>query len=216
MLSLRSIVDDVIRSVESVSTDSTKFPVQYVIDLCDQYRAQAIKLIYSKTKRIHPSWVQKYVPDFNADLQDDPCCVKFWIPAPIGIADFQSGVVYTGTKDGKKNFRRLLSQAEYATYMGHRNVDKTTERVLIEGIEGDLMLLKVYGNTLLKEMRADGIWSSPSKLSTFNYETDLYNLCDEGILLMKNLLLQGQLAVQAREPADLKQDQKPTISVPQK
>jgi hypothetical protein len=214
MVSLRLIVDDVIRAVESVRTDSAKFPVDYIIDLCDQYRAQAVKTIYERTKRIHPAWVQKYVPDFETDIQDDPLAVKFWIPAPISMGPSQNGVIYTGNLSGTKNFKRLLSQSEYATYCQHRNFSKKTEVVLIEGIEGDFILLKVFGNKLLKQMRTDGVWSRPSKLSNFNYDMDMYPLDDEGIVLMKQLIIKSQLSLQEQVAANLKQNEKPLVSIP--
>jgi hypothetical protein len=203
-----------IRTVESVRTDSAKFPVDYIIDLCDQYRAQAIRTIYEKTRRIHPAWVQKYVPDFESDIQDDAVAVKFWIPAPISMGSFQNGVIYTGNLAGTKNFKRLLSQSEYATYCQHRNFSNKTEVVLIEGIEGDFILLKVFGNKLLQQIRTDGVWSRPSKLSNFNYDFDLYPCCDESIVLMKQLIIKSQLSLQEQVAANLKQNEKPLVSIP--
>lgn len=216
MNTLKDIVDDLIRSVESIRTDSAKFPDMYLADLCDQYRANAIATIYESRGRIHPAWVQKYVPDFDKDMQDDNTCVKFMVPAPITLGNYQNGLVYTGTLDGKKNFKRVLSQAEYATYEQHRHFNGLTEQVLVEGIEGDEMILKVMGNPLLTELRTDGVWSKPTKLSTFNYEFDMYPLCDEGIVIMKGLMLKSQLLVQEQTPADLKQDEKPAVSIPNK
>ncbi len=216
MQNLPSIVDDLIRSVESIRTDSAKFPEAYMVDLCDQFRANAIKMIFERTGRINSAWVLKYTPDFDKDMQDDSECVKFWVPAPIGISTFQDGIIYAGTLDGKKSFRRVLSAGEFATYSQHRNFDATTEQVLIEGIEGDMLLLKVYGNPLLTEIRTDAIWSKPSKLSTYNYDKDMYPLCDEGITLMKQLIIKSQLSLQEQVPADLKQDEKPNIATPQK
>lgn len=214
MNTLRNIVDDVIRSVESVRTDSTKFPAPYLRDLCDQYRAQAIKTIYEKSKRIHPSWAQTHIPDFDQTLQDEDCVVKFFIPAPISMGDLQNGILYVGAVNGTKNFKRLLSQSEYATYTQHRNFNSTDELVLTGGIEGDFMMIKIYGNKNIQSIRTDGIWSSPTKLSTFNYDKDLYPLCDDGILLLKQMLIKSQLTQEEQIPADLKQDEKPVIAVP--
>lgn len=216
MTTLPLIIQDLISSVEGNATDSSKFSQKHLIDLCDQFRSAAISQIYQTTKRISPSWQQTFIADFDESFQDDDCAVKFLVPAPIGMGAYQSGIIYTGTICGGKNFRRLLSQAEVANYMQHRNINKKAQRVLIGNIEGDYMLLKVFGNKMLKEIRVDGVFSKPTSLSTYNFEKDLFPLCDEGIALMKQLLIKSQLLMQSKVPSDLRQDQKPLIAVPAK
>ena len=114
----------------------------------------------------------------------------------------------------EENFRRLLSLAELTTYIHSRNFNKGKTRVLISDIEGDYIVLKCYGNKNLKKIKTECVFSDPRKVSTYNKDKDNFPICDEGLVLMKQLLLKSELMTESQMPADLKQNMKPETALP--
>lgn len=203
------LADDIIRTVQGgISTVDSKLNNQeYLFDLITQYRAIAIKQNFTKSRRIHPSWTQQFYPEYSKDLQENACFVKFSVPLPIPMEDRQDGFMYIGQKVGNKAYKRLTSRAEIATYDQHRTTKNGVRVLYSDGF------LEVYGNTMIQDLRLDGVFADPRQVPTFNVGYDDIPIDDESIILLKQLLIQSQMLSEAQAPADIKQDNKDLTEV---
>ncbi len=186
MATLVQIADSIIRDAQGSSFAlQSKFQIPYLYDLIHQYRSLVIQAYYSKTGRVHPLWTQKVYPEYNKDLQDDPCCVKFEVPSPVTLDDQTDGFLYIGTLTKNCAFRRFMDRSELAVYNNHR----VTKGGSIRTIYSD-GILEVYGDSLLKELMMDSVIYNPTLVSEYNIDMSEYPLDQNSIAAMKKLIFE--------------------------
>jgi len=197
---LPKIADAIIRNIQgAIRTSETKFDIPYIYQVIHEARASILKATFTKERRIQSSWTQIYIPDFNADLQDNDCVVKFEVPAPVALDNKIDGFLYVGMIEKNCAFRKAVSRAELSNINRHRTGRKAIKYLYSEGI------MEVYANPLIKEMMIDGIFANPTVLPTYNIRFSEYPIDDASLALLKTAVA-GLLGVPAQTPADKKQD----------
>ena len=200
METLPLIADSIIRLIQGgISTSETKFDIPYLYQVIHETRAAILKATFTKERRIQSTWTQIYIPDFNADLQDDKCVVKFEVPAPIALDNKTDGFLYVGTLQKNCAFRKVVSRAELANINKHRTGKKAIKYLYSEGI------MEVYADPMIKEMMIDGVFANPALLPTYNINFSLYPIDGASLALLKTTVAQ-QMNPSAQTPADKKQN----------
>lgn len=206
---LPKIADSIKRQAQGgISTEESKFSIAYLYQVIHEARATIIKTSFSKEQKIQSVWTQSYEPDYDPLIQDEnPCSVKFLIPAPMNLDNKNQGFLYVGEVNGNCAYRMVISRAELSTYNNHR-ITKTKDITLggsIRGLYSD-GILELYGDLNLKKVRIDGIWLNPTLLPTYNMDLDYYPIDDSNLSLLKTYILQNTTGIEAKTPEDKKQD----------
>lgn len=209
METLPRIADSIKRMAQGgTSTEESKFTLPYLYQVIHEARSNVIKAVFTAERKIQSVWTQSYEPDFDPLIQDqNPCCVKFAIPAPIALDKKTQGFLYVGEIGGNCAYRIVRSRAELANGNQHR-VTKTKDITLggiIRGLYSD-GILELYGNLNLKKIRVDGVWLNPTLLPTYNLEQDFYPVSDLELAQIKQVIYQSVIGNEAKTPQDIKQD----------
>ena len=200
MITLPKLADSIIRQIQSIRTDSSKFENDYLFDLIHQAKANIQNTLYKKYGKINSTWTLQYVPDFEIDLQEDNKFIRFSIPtAAVTLGTTNSGIVYVGTMDMCNNFALVQSRGELNNYLSHR-VTKSNPVVLYSD-----SILEVY-NSSLKEILVDYVPLNPTVLPTYNIDIDNYPLDDEGVAMLMIMIKQTITMDQSKTPTDYKQN----------
>lgn len=195
MQTLPNIADSIIRQVQGgIRTDETKFSIPYLYSVIHEARASVIKALFTQERRIQSSWTQIVIPDFNADLQDNDCCVKFEVPATIALDKKTDGLLYVGEINKNCAFRKVISRAELSTINKHRT-SKAIKFLYSEGT------LEIYSNPLLKEVMVDGIFANPTLIPTYNIALSEYPI-DDMLLNQLKISVMQILGVEAQTGED--------------
>jgi hypothetical protein len=193
------ITDYIIRSLQSTHTAGTKFKVNNLEDLCNQGRAVQIRSVYTKTGRVNPIWLQTYIPEYEAEIQDDVCSVKFQVPASVMLNNETDGFIYIGTPNKNCAYRKLPNRAQLALYKAHKNSGNKTVCIWEDGI------LEVYGpqGEIPKVVRIDAVFENPFILPDYNLEYSDYPLDNDNLAQMQQLLI-SSLLNQGKTPTNYK------------
>lgn len=209
METLPKIADAIRKMVQGgVSVSDSKLSNEHIYQLIHEAREVALKAIFSKERRIQSVWTQQYFPDFQQELQDEDCCIKFSIPSTISLDNKTDGLMYAGHIKGNCAYRKAASRAELSNRNKHR-ISKQKD-VSTGGVVRCLYsdgLLELYGDKNIKSMRVDAIFSKPSLLPTYNIDVDIYPIDGNSLALVKQQV-SGILMNEVARPADKKQDNK--------
>jgi hypothetical protein len=174
----------------------------YVRTLLNTFRAQIIRTIYQKDKRINPECYQKFYPVFNADFQDTKCVVKFQCPEVIALDSNSDGFRYIGTIDCSQEFRRIRTRSMLSTINRHQVMSVKTGIYTGVLYDGSAQVLEVYGNDDIEEMLVEGIFIDPNQIPTYNPKFDQYPLNDDLIPMVEDMILKSQTALEAGTTPD--------------
>lgn len=209
METLPRIADSLKRLAQGgTSTEESKFTLPYLYQVINEARATVIKAVFSKERKIQSAWTQSYEPDFDSLIQDEnPCSIKFAIPAPIALDNKTQGFLYVGEVEGNCAYRMVVSRAELANGNQHR-VTKTKDITLggkIRGLYSD-GILELFGDLNLKKIRIDAIWLTPTLLPTYNLEQDFYPVSDSELAQIKQIIQQTITGIESKTSQDVLQN----------
>lgn len=199
MPTLIELRDDII-SIPSggVMIDDTKYDFPYIEYLLHQYRERAIVTAWSTSKRINPLWTQQFVAEYDEELQESDKYVLFKAPPPIAIDSMMDGFLYIGETDGNCAYTKVVTRADLANRNEHRYSKCEPGDIKVLWNNG---VFEVYGNTMLKELRVDGVFADPTLIPTYNMQYDQYPVSNDIIVLMKEMMMKEQ--VQAMTQTDI-------------
>lgn len=183
-----------------VISDRTRYDGGYIESTIGLFRSRILKLVYQKNKRINPVCYQKHWPEFEKDLQDDNCCVKFRHPEVISLDDQSDGFRYIGALEFAKAYPRINSRAWLSTVNDNRVMAANNNRRATVLYDGNLQILEVRGLPLLEEIMTESILADPLSVPTFNKIYDQYPFPNDLIPDLMQMMMQEQIAVEAAKP----------------
>ncbi len=204
MPTLIEIRDDIISTPSGgVMIDDTKYDLPYIEYLIHQYRARAIFISWSTTKRINPLWTQQFVATYDENAQDVPGAVVFAVPAPISLDSMMDGFLYIGKSDGNCAYTKVVSRADMANQNSHRysRCEPGNEKVLWSDGRAE-----VYGNIMLQKLMVDGIFENPELVPTYNKFYDQYPISNDILVIMKDMMNKEQISVMTQTNSESSTD----------
>jgi len=211
-MTLKDLIDVTERflSNSGIKTDESKWDALYVENLIHRYRGMAIVQVYAQTKNINPLWIQNCPLEYQEDLQESNCMVRFPMPAPMILSNTQTGLIYFGNKNGVCAFRSVKTRAELAMYNGHRftNRGKYIRGLYIDGG------LEVRNDVMLEFPYVDAIFNVPTEVPTFNRQYDNYPIDEASIPLMHQLMYKNEGQFLSLKPVDGNSDSADTANTP--
>jgi hypothetical protein len=209
MGTLPEIIEEIVRADNSgVFTDENKEDNDYMESVIHEYRAQAMFIVYQKTKRINSAWTQRCVLDYEEDLQESNEYVLFKSPSPISFGSMNDGHLYVGSECGTRNFRKAVSRADLANRKLHRH---TRTRTDIEKVLFSDLCYEVYGNTELRTLLVDGVHTIPTDVPSYNKYIDKYPISPDVLTIMKSYVVL-ETAAPVNQPADTVSDSQATTT----
>lgn len=203
MGTLPEIIEEIIRADNSgIITDEQKLDNDYIESLVHEYRAQAIFMIYSNTKRLNPSWTQKCILEYDELIQESKEYVLFRAPRPLTLDPIRNGHIYVGSVCGTKPFRKVETRADLANRNMHRHmkVRDNIPKVLYSDL-----CYEVYGNTDIKTILVDGVHLYPTEVITYNKYKDPYPISGDLLDMMKSFV-RKETSLSSNTPSDTRSD----------
>lgn len=203
MKTLKQIIESSIGTVSGgLFVDDRNISTAQIEEKVHEGRALWCAQSYAQNKHIHPDWIQTYYPEYSAEIQTNKCKTTFNCPSVIWFADKTDGLRYFGADDYADNFTRIWDRATLATMMNHQ-VMKVGRRnyVLKQG-----SLVECYTKTHIKAPIAEGVFSSPTDIPSFNKNEHNYPLDPQGVDFVEKYLVQTVLKMEISTPADPKSD----------
>lgn len=192
-----------------ILTDDTRFDFLDIDAEIHFARAVVIPSFYAKTKRISGEWLQTFTATYNANIQESDEYVIFDVPRGIPLDVMRDGYLYIGDTVGDTAYRRVNNLAELATYNQHRITRINNNRPKVLYSENKM---RVYGNTMIKELMIDGIFANPTEILTYNVDFDNYPISEDLIQPIRDYLWQKSLAIeQSKLPDTISDSQETTI-----
>lgn len=204
MPTLIEIRDDIVSTPSGgVMIDDTKYDLHYIEYLIHQYRARAIFISWQTTKRINPQWTQQFIATYDQQAQDVTGAVVFTSPAPISMDNMMDGFLYIGKEDGNCAYRKVVTRADLANRNAHRysKCEPGDAKVLYS--DGRF---EVYGNTMLRKLRVDGVFENPELIPTYNKFYDQYPISNDVLVIMKDMMMKEQVSVMTQTPNESSTD----------
>lgn len=197
---LSNLKSQIIRLVSGgIETDTTRYDFSDIEDKIHYGRAFVIGQSFQQSKRIGSSWTQQYISPFDPNLQDTNDFVRFKVPHVIRLDSLRDGFVYVGAITSTTAYRRVNNRAEMANYNLHR-ITKQNERtpkfIYSDGY------IEVYGDTMIKELRVDGIFRNPTHIPSYNQDIDPYPISADLIGVLKDYLLKTTLIPEQQKAPD--------------
>lgn len=206
---LPRIIDSVKRMAQGgISTSESKFSIPYLAQVIHEAKSTVIRADFLVNKRIQAVWALPYYPDFDKDLQDEDCVIKFALPSPpVALDSRNDGLLYVGDKSGLCAYTKINSVAEMATYNSHRvtkvrdvAVGGKVKYLLVDGV------IKIYGDKSIKEILINYIPQNPTLLPEYNIDMTPYPLDDANLSVLKTIVLQSTTGLEAKTLEDKVQD----------
>lgn len=182
-----------------VFTEDSRYDMNFMEDIVNQARATVAMDFYKKYGRINPIFTQQYFPEFVATMQEATCFVQFAMPSFISLDNETDGMFYLGSKEGNCNFRKAANRADLASRNQHRYL-KNLIRPRYIFSDGNV---EIYSSTILKECRADAIFTTPSDIPTWNKLTDNYPF-DMALMPQLKDVIFNELGKELQQPAVIK------------
>lgn len=190
-----------------ILTDESRFDFLDIDAEIHFARAVVIPAFYSKTKRISGEWLQTFVATYDQNIQESNDYVIFDVPRGIPLDVMRDGYLYIGDTAGDTAYRRVNNLAELVNYNQHRITKINNNRPKVLYSEGRM---KVYGNTMIKELRIDGIIADPTEILTYNQDFDNYPISEDLIQPVRDYLLQKSLGIEIQRKNDTVSDSQET------
>lgn len=192
-----------------ILTDENKLDPDFIEDAVHRARASAIFIYWQRTKRINALWTQQFIAQFDEDIQENNCLVKFEVPPVVSLDNKMDGFLYIGTVDKDCAFRKVESRAQLANANLHR-ITKVSNRIN-KALYSD-GFMEIHGNTMLKELKVDGIFINPTDIPTFNKEFDEYPVSLDLVNQMETIIANIETPQIEKEPIDVISDSADTTS----
>lgn len=190
-----------------VLTDDTRFDFPDIDAAIHFARAAVIPMFYAKTQRISSEWIQTFTATYDANIQDSNEFVRFAVPRSIPLDVMRDGYLFIGDSAGTTAYRRVNNRAELANYNLHRitKINNNTPKVLYE--EG---YFEVYGLSMTKQLRIDGLIAVPTEIVTYNEDFDNYPISEDLIQPVRDYLWQKSLGIEIQKSPDTISDSQET------
>lgn len=204
MPTLIEIRDDLISTPSGgVMIDDTKYDLHYIEYLIHQYRARAIFISWQATKRINPLWTQQFIATYDQQAQDVTGAVVFIAPPPVSMDNMMDGFLYIGKEEGNCAYRKVVSRADLANRNNHRysKCEPGAPKVLYS--DGRF---EVYGSTVLRKLRVDGVFENPTDIPTYNKFYDQYPISNDVLVIMKDMMMKEQVQAMTQTTSEQSTD----------
>lgn len=174
----------------------TRYDIAFTEDTIHKARATVLFNYYQKYHKINPSWTQQFIGEYSSLLQESNKFIKFQCPSVLTLDDFIDGFMYVGNLNDNVSYRKISNRATLSTYNSHRytrlNID-TPEFIYSDGY------IEIYGNSMIRQLKVDGIFTDPTKIPTYNKEFDQYPVDESLIPLMQDLIFNTEIKVELGE-----------------
>ncbi len=201
-MTLPKMLDTMERLGDSgVFSKNSRYDVAFQEDAIHKARASVLPDAYKSLKRINPLWTQQFVANYEPDLQDDACLVRFRVPPVLTLDIYLDGFLYVGTIDRNCQYRKMTNRADFANSNGNRYTKLRNDQVKFLYSDG---FIECYGNTELRDLRVDGIFLNPTQVPTYNKQLDEYPLDEALILQMQSILFNTETKPEIMQPGKVK------------
>ena len=198
MATLKEITEMISRLPSGgVISDRNRYDQGYLNMTLGVFRARLLKIIYLKNNRINPVCYQKHWPQYEADLQDDKCCVKFRHPEVISLDNGSDGFRYAGSLSFANNYARIKSRGWLSTINDNAVMAANNNRRPTILYDGGLQILEVRGMPLLKELLTESLLADPLSIPTYNQDLDQYPINVDLLPDLMNMIFSEETAIDA-------------------
>lgn len=194
-------ISELEKVVEAVMTQQSKFSRETLIQFLDETRAIAISNTAMGGTRLHPDWTQTHYCTYDAQFQDSDCETIFELPSAIKFKKIVDGYQWFGNNDGSVQYHRINSRGEYNNMLNHPMlVRKITNGVAVLVEDGRAIVYTKIPRSRIQQLRVNGIYNSPTQLSSFNIDTDNYPIDNTTFDWIKGYLKQTILNQMEQTP----------------
>lgn len=200
-MKLREIVESVQRLPDgAIVSDRTRYDDGYIESTVGIFRARLLRILYLKNRRINPVCYQKHWPEFEQDLQDDNCIVKFRHPEVISLDNLSDGFRYIGALDFAGAYARIHSRGWLSTFNDNKVTTTAGNRRPTVLYDGSQQILEVRGLPELQEILTESLLADPLSIPTFNRDNDPYPLSEDMMPDLMNMIYSEQTSIEAKVP----------------
>jgi len=198
---LNKILDRIYSLVEGAEiVPDNNYDFGWGVSTLNNFRAQYLRNLYLRNKRINPICYQKYYPDFESAFQNTGACfAKFVVPNVISLDSNSDGFRYVGSigDDGDSEaFIRVQSRAWLSTYNNHPVTNVNNDRGVYYLYDGAMHTLELYGNgKLVKSPMVEAIFANPLEVPTYNIDKDDYPLPEDCLPEIETMIFAGQTRI---------------------
>ena len=192
---LDNIIDIVQRDENGgIRTEENRWDELYVISIINIVRADLAKVIYNGNRqlaandRLNPKWYQKVWLEFDEQLQDDPCCIKFKSIAPLSVSKQNDGFRFVGTQEGSQEFSRLRNRSYLAQVRSQKFMLQVLKSETAALYDGFLNTWEIYTNLLLEKLMVEGLFADPLAVPSYSREEDDYPIPDDNLPMLFDLV----------------------------
>ena len=213
---LYNIVDQIISSIDAgIRTDDSKFSPLRIEDRVDGWRQDAISMLYNgnrdlaKNPDIPSENFQQFDAIYDPLIQDKGVnYIKFLLPQPIALNNFNNGYVFLGNKKTGQNFTQVKDASYFANALNAKLIYSTKVYWFRSGDNYG----KFWGNINLKTFFCDGVFAKPLLVPNFNPVTMEYP-ASEDVLNLIFKMAYAELMPQQGKVADMVNDARPIDSL---
>lgn len=180
-------------------TSDNRLKRGYVYSLIHSASAKAKQNQFLRTKKIHPSWVVQFYPEWIPDAQFDPCVKRFVMPQVIALDSRMIGVNFVGGIKGTTAFDVVVGRAKYVSWQSDP-IAKTSKNTLI--LENGVA--ELHGDA--KNFFMDIVIFDPTENPAYNIEKDPYPIEAGLIPDVEAIILQTNLNIITKSFWDKKPD----------
>lgn len=210
------LIDHIIRNVQAVHTDESRFDEDFVAAEIYTVRGMAIGQWHQKWKRINPLWLQTITLEYNANLQEDvstTCITKYIFPNYIALDGRMDGVTFIGNSENK-SFRRIRTRGELATLLKHSKLSPDKGDYIAVLTENGYV--EVIAQNRIKSLTASLILANPNDDPLYNPQVDQFPISVDLIPIMTDILIKLYFARMASMPINIRMNKTDLIPAPAK
>lgn len=178
--------------------DEAAVPSEALEPKVDEARGIILAAKWRKDRRIHPSWLQTFYPEYVEEEQDEVCCTSFYCPAFLDFGINKDGLNYIGSENCPTNFVRIWDRVTLASQSRHP-VMKAGRRILALW---EPFHLKLYANEKVLTPMVNGVFASPSSIFTYSKEKDSYPADPESVELIEQYVREKYMMMTLKTPQD--------------
>jgi hypothetical protein len=215
-INLDKIVQDLLLIIRGSSiSQSETISKRQLEDWVHQYRALLLKRDLDKHKTTNPDYIQE-IPNLSISLIEgsessaigSDCYISrstLMLPKTIDL-NSKSGITYIGTILGNQIQMIPYTRFQWQQYKKYTKGDKL----------GFLrnQYLYIYNNELLTIVNVRGVFENPLEITAFDgtdYRSN-YPLPMDKISILKEMILKGELGIEAKTPSDNTDDSNNKLS----
>lgn len=209
-ISLDKIVQDLLLIIRGSNiSQSESISKRQLEDWVHQYRALLLKRDLDKNKVANPDYIQE-IPNLSISLIEgsedntigSDCYISrssVKLPKTIDL-NSKSGLTYVGTILGNQIQIIPYTRFQWQQYKKYTKGDKLA---FLRN-----QYLYIYNNELLTVINVRGIFENPLEITSFDnidYRQN-YPLPMDKVSILKEMILKGELGIEAKAPSDNKDD----------